>query len=158
MTIFTYRNNSPTNYVHKSLTEISHIDGVLRDNCDWLNPAFQIDYTDIQGASGIGNYAYIPGFLRYYYLVKIEHNYQNLYTVYFHVDALMSHWDKIKNSIGIASRSSTTMQRNLSDPMVATTNPPNYVYYDFSHDTTFSPGAISNDGFILTVANPAIET
>lgn len=153
MTIHCYSNSSPQNYVHKNLGSVlTSLTGVLRDNCSILDPNIEVDLTGISVYS-IGNYAYISEFGRYYYLTGIVHSTNYLYTLQYHVDVLMSHWNKISSSQCIASRSSSRFQTKVADPAVPFSNEPRYVYYPMTKQAS-APSLTHSGSYIVTIASP----
>ena len=150
MTLFTYVNQSPTNYVHKALTQAAKCDGVLREPCDILNPVVEVDLTALSGSvNSIGNYAYIQKFGRYYYVNNIEYQTNTLAVVYMHVDVLMSHWTKIQTSVA---------QTKIEDGLIPFSSVPKYVCYTIPSNSQmqFVTSTLEdNFSYIVTVASPA---
>lgn len=161
MTLFTYVNQSPTNYVHKALTQAAQCNGVLREPCDILNPVVEVDLTALSGSvNSIGNYAYIQKFGRYYYVNNIEYQTNTLAVVYMHVDVLMSHWTKIQTSVGVANRTAdpTKAQTKIEDGMIPFSSVPKYVCYTIPSNSQmqFVTSTLEdNFSYIVTVASPA---
>ena len=110
-----YRNSSEQNRVDKSkyLESAGVLNGILRDECDMVNPVIVIEYHKVPDF----NYIYIPAFKRYYFLTKFEFVRKNAYRLYLHVDVLMSYKDGIKNLECLILRNEYRYNKNISSSL-----------------------------------------
>jgi hypothetical protein len=110
-----YRNSSEQNRVDKSkyLESAGILNGILRDECDMINPVIVIEYHKVPDF----NYIYIPAFKRYYFLTKFEFVRKNAYRLYLHVDVLMSYKDGIKNLKCLVLRNEYRYNKNISSSL-----------------------------------------
>lgn len=92
MEIKLYHNTSANNKIDKSLHSETTYSGNLRDDSKVVNPEIMIESSNLTGF----NYAYIPAFHRYYYIVEITSYRNNLWIVKLKVDVLMSFASDIK--------------------------------------------------------------
>lgn len=93
MDIKLYHNTSANNKINKSLHSETTYSGNLRDDSKVINPEIMIESSNLTGF----NYAYIPAFHRYYYIVEITSYRNNLWIVKLKVDVLMSFANDIKD-------------------------------------------------------------
>ncbi len=107
-----YKNSSEQNRVDKSkyLESAGVLNGILRDECDVVNPVIVIDYHKVPDF----NYIYIPAFKRYYFLTKFEFVRKNAYRLFLHVDVLMSYKDGIKNLECLVLRNEYRYNKHIS--------------------------------------------
>ena len=110
-----YRNSSEQNRVDKSkyLESAGVLNGILRDECDMVNPIIVIEYHKVPDF----NYIYIPAFKRYYFLTKFEFVRKNAYRLYLHVDVLMSYKDGVKNLECLILRNEYRYNKNISSSL-----------------------------------------
>ena len=106
-----YNTSSAHNVVHKQMTSLKSITGVLKENCYMERITMNVNYfSDYYRC----NYAYIPKFHRYYY-VTVELIDGNQVRLIMKSDALTSFYDGYKNSKIIAKRSSSNCNPNIVD-------------------------------------------
>lgn len=106
-----YNNSSAHNVVHKSISLIRTMQGVLKENCYMEKITMNVTYfSDYYRC----NYAYIPEFHRYYY-VNVALIEGDQIRLVMKSDALSSFYDGYKNSKVIARRSSSDMNPNIVD-------------------------------------------
>lgn len=86
MQIILYNNTSPQNKIQKSITQISSLVGVLRDESEIVNPTIRVYSENLP----LFNYAMIPEFSRYYYLRNVRAVRQNIFDISLQSDPLMS--------------------------------------------------------------------
>lgn len=111
MTVNFYKNNSPLNYVSKSITEVDNLDCFIKEDCDIINPIIQIFGTNALNA----NYMWIPLFSRYYFITDITTENIDTLLVTGHVDVLMSFQNAIKGSQAIIDRQENIWNGYLND-------------------------------------------
>lgn len=142
MTINLYSCSDDTNVVNKTLTSELSLTGTLRESCSVLNPAMNIEAETLVGK----NYAYIPEFGRYYYIVDITSEYKNLWRVNMKVDVLMSFKSEFLGLNAIVSRNEARFNRYISDSRVIQQTNPILMTMRF-------PGEhFSKDNLVLAVA------
>lgn len=103
MKISFYANNSEKNKLNKVLTELSTLEGNLRDGSSIIDPIVTIAATNPYTY----NYAYIPEFGRYYFITDIISVRTGIWQIKMHVDVLMSFKEKL-NSAKIVLSDSTS--------------------------------------------------
>lgn len=115
MQIILYNTNSDNREVHKRLDNERILNGQLLEDTDVMTPQVKITYIDNVNY----NYAYIPMFGRYYYIVGITVDEGQNLTLSLSVDVLMSFWDEFKASQCVAERSSSKYNEFIADNKVA---------------------------------------
>lgn len=86
MQIILYQNTSPDNKIHKSLSQVLSLSGVLRGESNVTNPVIRIEGAALPDF----NYAYIPDFARYYYRRDVRAVRATIFDISLECDALMS--------------------------------------------------------------------
>lgn len=144
VTLNLYNNSSAPNVVIKSLTSLATLTGQLKENVNMENVVVHIPYfSDFASC----NYARIEQFKRYYN-VSIEVMNGNRLKLTMKSDPLSSFWDKYKNSKCIAKRSSSDINPQIVDNVIAFNCKPTL---HRSHTTSgFSPSS-SGGCYILTI-------
>lgn len=113
MQITFYKNQSENRMINKTLTDALVLDGQLRETgISLTNPSISFELDE---SIFTYNYAYIPLFNRYYYITKIEVQYENLITIYFHCDVLASFKDEILANSGYVDNSKNYANFYLND-------------------------------------------
>lgn len=115
------KNLSTPNTLNKVLSPSKQFDITLRLPVDILNPTILIkglltDFTEY-------NYAYIPGFRRYYFIKNIQSMSTELVTIELTVDVLMSFRDSLKKCYGYVAR-----QENKYNQFFYDTQFPEFAY------------------------------
>lgn len=87
MDITLYINSDPKNKINKTPTLVSNVSGVLRDQCDTVDPVIMVEDETIP----MVNYMYISDFNRYYFITNIKNVRSGLWAIAAHVDVLMSY-------------------------------------------------------------------
>lgn len=116
--------------------------GVLKDNCDLLNPVIMIENSGVPDF----NYAYIPQFSRYYFMSPAVAVTNNMWEIKLHVDVLYTYRQAILSAPCIVAKSSSDYNLYLNDS--------NYKCYQNPHifDQVFPSGFdVSNAHFIMSV-------
>lgn len=140
-------NNSPLNYVEKSLVDQKTVNGALRDGANIVDPIILIETDTPAEVISLINYAYIPTFSRYYYVTNITSEVNGLWSLEMHCDVLMSYKDEIKAQKAIVSRQENIRNMYLDDgSFMAYQNPYVFTKY-FSNPTPFSA-----EEYVLIVA------
>lgn len=120
------------------LSDAFELNGVLRDECNIINPVIEISKAayskvwengydiDVQ-SNGVDvvtynsnripvhNYVYIPDFNRYYFVIDIVSVNKNLWKFNLEVDVLMSFKDDILQLTGIVDRSTIATRKDIKD-------------------------------------------
>lgn len=114
MQITLYKNLSENNTVGKVLTSpLALGECTLRDAESILSPSLRIATTVSLAAY---NYAYIPEFGRYYYIVDITAERTGVWAVSLRVDVLETYKDSIRGLSAIIERQENTYNLYLNDP------------------------------------------
>ena len=139
-----YNNQSEKNEINKQLSTLFDLEGTLREKTSILTPIIIVESSDF---IGIANYAYIPEFSRYYFIIDIQCIRHNLYEVSMKVDVLMSFKDDILNSYVIIDKtSSAETSHYLSDDAWKT------LVKDKTDIINFSSGLLDSGEYILITA------
>lgn len=108
MEITLYTNNSEKNKLEKNLANAKEFSGNLREESSIINPSILIQ---TENPSSF-NYAYIPEFKRYYFIIDAVSVRTNIWRLSLHTDVLMSFKDGIKNAPVILSDTESTGATN----------------------------------------------
>ena len=141
MTINLYLNNSPANYVDKSISLVTSLTGSLRSTSSIINPIINIEASAPTGF----NYAEIPDFGRYYFVTGISSVNNGIVAVAMHVDVLMSYKTQIRASHAVIKRQESLNNRYLSDEYFK-------AYQNPKHKIIAFPNGFSDFSYILTLA------
>lgn len=130
-----YTNSSDNRSLSKNLAPVkAGVNCSIYGNIDRLNPALEIDKTDIDLRDC--NYMEIPEFGRKYFITSIECDAGKTIIVHGHVDVLSTYAEQIKECPLIASRSSNLYNGYLIDERRQFENG---VYNQYIHIGSFSP-------------------
>ena len=143
MTLTLYNNTSQANVVNKTITQVASYSGTLKYSSSVLKPVITIESATYPAA----NYAHIPEFLRYYYIIDIVSDYNNLWTISLSVDVLMSFAAEIKNQTAIVARQSGVYNMYLDDGWFMCYQNPKISTKLFSEEAPFE-----TQTFVLVVA------
>lgn len=143
MTITFYKNTSENNALYKSLTEITTVTGVLKEQSSMIDPI--IIFENIDSYIGQINYVYIAEFNRYYFITNIESVHNNLWRVSMHVDVLYTYRDKIKSNSAIIERNEIEYDLKLNDGIFKTAQNPRIAQFTF-------PSGFTNWDFVIGIA------
>lgn len=149
-TIELIRNNSPANYVNKSLTTLANLSGTLKDNCSVEDPVVLVESNDTSLLSNL-NYVYIFEFKRYYYVKDITLVRNNLWSVSLHVDVLMSWRNNLKQNQGVVRRQASRWNLYLDDGVFK-------AYQDPLIKTVYFPNGFSTPEYVLAIAGAEDDT
>lgn len=107
MDIKLYVNISEPNKINKTITEITTLNGYMRNDTSITNPSILIENDSfISSGAARSNYAFIPEFERYYYIVDATTVQSNLWMLSLKCDVLMSFKTGILSSIAIIEQTS----------------------------------------------------
>lgn len=141
MTITLYNNTSPSNYVNKSISVVSSLNGTLRNPTSIIDPV-----VTIERSSPIGfNYARIEEFGRYYFVTGISSELSNLISISLHVDVLMTYKEGIKNMNAIIKRQENKFNLYLDDGIFK-------AYQNTKHKVIQFPYGFTEYSYILALA------
>ncbi len=141
MTINLYMNNSPANFVSKSLTLVETMTGTLRTPTSVINPTILI-----QRASPIGfNYAQIPEYNRFYFVTGISSQSNNLIAVSLHVDVLTTYQTSVLQADAIVKRQEYKWNMYLDDGIFK-------AYQPTLHKMKVFPNGFFDYSYVLTLA------
>lgn len=143
MTIKLQYTKSERNVVKKSITDIKELTGVLRDECDLINPEVTIEcsITDLNNS----NYLYIPQFNRHYFINSKETINNNLFRIRCHVDVLHSFRNEIIKNKAIIKRQQGQYNLYLDDGIFKS-------YQNPVVTTKLFPSGFNHESFVLSVA------
>lgn len=131
-------NNSPLNFVNKSVVNVMTVTGVLRDGTNIVDPIISIETSVSNDIIGSINYAYIPEFKRFYFITNITSECNGIWSLEMHCDVLMSYKDGIKAQNAVVSRQENIRNMYLDDgSFMAYQNPYVFTRY-FSEASPFS--------------------
>ena len=108
MKITLYTNNSEKNKLEKNLVNAKEFSGNLREESSIVNPSILIQ---TENPSSF-NYAYIPEFKRYYFIIDAVSVRTNIWRLSLHTDVLMSFKDELKATSVILSDTESTGATN----------------------------------------------
>lgn len=147
--IILYRNDSPNNFINKSLHVIpnTNIVGVLREGTSIIDPIIEIEANAPGFHQNDSNYMYIEMFRRYYYITDIVSKNYRLWEIRAHVDVLMSYKDQILSNNAIVSRQEFVYNMMLDDGIFMSYQDPIVETKYFS-----TQGPFENQEFVLVVA------
>lgn len=147
--------------VNKTFTSKYDLTGTLKAECDIKNPRIQLRIGDSQNIKipdiTVCNYAYIPNFNRYYYIVDFVSIRDTILEVQMSEDVLKSFSDEIYKQKGIVSRTESTAYYTsmLDDPDVYHYADTNIVIQKLASDDT----AFSKSGsYVMVTAGPSAAT
>ena len=116
MQITLYTQTKPYNSIARNMINPVIVAGILRDDCDILNPEIEIEYN---ATNANKNYAYIPDFGgRFYYFRKPPTINGKKIILHLHGDSLYNYRNVIYNSYCVAERSSSNYDLMLPDSVV----------------------------------------
>ena len=141
---FSKRENSTAQPTVSGNTPFS---GKLREPCDIMSPSIGFNFTDGRTYAPAYNYAYIPGFSRYYFIASWSFS-EGLWWASMHVDALASWKTAIGNSSQYIVRSSYTYDGSVTDTLYPVKNGTTRAYTGIT-----DPWSGSSATYILGVLN-----
>lgn len=141
MTITLYNNNSPANFVSKSVSVVATLDGTLRDSTSITDPVITIARNSPTGF----NYFRVNEFGRYYFLKHVVIVSNSLITISGHVDVLMTYADKIRQSDAVIFRQENKWNLYLDDGSFR-------AYQNPKHKIIRFPIGVSDFSYVLALA------
>lgn len=108
MNLKLYINISEKNCIGKKLINETDFQGVLREQSSIINPVIKVQSTKLPNF----NYAYIPDFSRYYFIVGIRNISTNIWEISLGVDVLESFKSSLANQLVILSDTQITGATN----------------------------------------------
>lgn len=128
----------------KTLINDTDFNGILREQSSIINPVIRVQSTELPDF----NYAYVPDFKRYYFILNIRNLSTNIWELSLSVDVLESFKDEIANNIAIISSTEVTgATRYIYNEEQWQTN--------VKHNTqiiSFPSGLLDNGEYILITA------
>ena len=109
MEIILYQNNSPSNFITKSLVNEIKLNGSLREQSSIIDPEILIEAENLARY----NYMYIAEFKRFYYINDLTSVRKGLWRVKGHVDVLNTYRSEIKSHQAIISKQEKTSDAEL---------------------------------------------
>ena len=147
MTVIFYMNNSPENFVHKDITQLSTYDCTLRETTDITRPVILISGTN--NIVGI-NYAFLPDFARYYYVDNVVSIRNEVWEFHLRCDVLKSFWNDIKTCECIIERNEYARTKDLQDSELYATADSLYEIIKFPN-SPFNVQSGTDKRFVLIV-------
>ena len=108
MNLKLYTNVSEKNCIGKKLINETVFQGVLREQSSIINPVIKVQSTELPDF----NYAYVPDFKRYYFIVGIRNISTNIWELSLGVDVLESFKSSLANQLVILSDTQITGATN----------------------------------------------
>lgn len=108
MNLKLYTNVSEKNCIGKKLINETDFQGVLREQSSIINPVIKVQSTELPDF----NYAYVPDFKRYYFIVGIRNISTNIWELSLGVDVLESFKSSLANQLVILSDTQITGATN----------------------------------------------
>lgn len=108
MNLKLYTNASEKNCIGKKLLNETDFQGVLREQSSIINPVIKVQSTKVPNF----NYAYVPDFNRYYFIVGIRNISTNIWELSLGVDVLESFKSSLANQLVILSDTQITGATN----------------------------------------------
>lgn len=134
MQVILFRNNSENNKIGKSLTQLTSVDGTLRERTSILNPTIELNDNNVINA----NYAYIPDFKRFYFITDIESVKRELWGVSMKVDVLETYKQQIYNNGGVIERQENIYNLYLKDDNLKFTSDTFTLTKEFPNNNNFN--------------------
>lgn len=104
MNLKLYNNISEKNCMGKTLLNGTDFQGVLREQSSIINPFIRVQSTELPDF----NYAHIPDFKRYYFILNIRNLSTNIWELSLAVDVLETYKAAIKQNTAIISDTQVT--------------------------------------------------
>ena len=148
MEIYLYQNNSPNNFITKSLVNQIKLNGTLRNESSIINPVINIEYSNLSRY----NYMYIPEFKRFYFIRNLTSIRNNLWRLDCHVDVLNTYRSEILTHQAIIEKQENTSQSDLyfDDNSFIVKN------QKYIETINFSNGLLANGEYILITAGATV--
>lgn len=145
-------NVSPSNFVHKEITDIATATGTLREGTSIIDPQILIESQLDSDILGRVNYAYIQDFHRYYYINNIELDINGLWLFDMNVDVLMSYETQIRNQKAIVARQYEKYNMYLDDGWFMAYQNPEILVQHFLNSSGQVVHPFNHEEFVLVVA------
>lgn len=113
MRMMFYKITNVNNKINKTIpdTPTLQIDGILKDDCDILNPKILIEKSGVPDY----NYVHIPEFGRYYFMAPAVSVKNNFWEIPLHVDVLFTYRQQILTAPCIVAKSTSNYNLYLDD-------------------------------------------
>lgn len=99
-----YNNISEKNCMGKTLLNGTDFQGVLREQSSIINPVIRVQSTELPDF----NYAFVPDFKRYYFILNIRNLSTNIWELSLSVDVLETYKESISKNTAIISDTQIT--------------------------------------------------
>lgn len=139
------RMSSETIKIHKEVTTILELNGVLRDGSSIINPSVLIEDSVGLDVLNVANYMEIPEFGRKYFIGDIKSVYNGLIQISGHVDVLSSFSGDLLLNKGIIFRQENDWNLYLNDGVLEAYQNPIVVTKEF-------PSGFSGKSYVLALA------
>ena len=144
MDILLYNNHSEKNELNKNISDEGLFQGTLRQETSVTAPEVLIESTSFISSY---NYAYIPDFDRYYYIIDVSVVRQSLWRVALKCDVLMSFRDSILACPAIINHTEVTQITDYADSDIW-----QKLVKDKTDIISFSHGLLESGEYILITA------
>lgn len=138
-----------------------NLSGNFKEPCSVTTPVVRVEVpTGVNLFSDYYNYAYIPDFLRYYYITDIIVISQNIAELHMTVDVLGSYKTLIGNSTQFVSRSAAARNDKITDAMYPVTNNNTVSNENLSSVLDWwmlHPGEISDGYYVIGIINKNVN-
>lgn len=131
MVINFFNNNSDSNVVNKSLTQLFNVNAEFKQNTSILNPILRIKGGNLSQFA-TANYFYVADFKRYYYITNITLGVGGIAEISGRVDVLMSFKTEFTALTAIVERQENTFNTYLNDEQFLTNNKTQTYVHEFT--------------------------
>ena len=139
--------------INKTMTSQVTLNGTLKQDCSIITPVITIEFDN----PAPYNYARIPGFGRYYYIIDAVNVRNNIWRIHLKTDVLKSFANQIMAQTPIIERTSDASKANMyiNDGTLATDTRTQHIYKTFQPVNGFNP---ATGKFVLVTAGGGITT
>ena len=146
-------NGDPINKINKNVPSVNvlTVNGVLREESSIVDPIITVEFGN--NLPTAFNYAYIPQFLRYYFITDTEAVRNGVWRIYMHCDVLKSFAEGILGSPALVKRSSSLRNKLLNDNDMSSYQNPQIITKSFPSGFNIASGK-----FVLTALGDKVSS